>query len=384
MQPKDKAFWSAVATLVGAIVGVGVFGVPYAFSKAGWISAALCLFVLGGIQVLQHLFFAEAGIATQENLRFVGITEKYLGKRAKTVAAVSTLLGQWAGILAYIVVGGTFLHVLLSPFFGGTVFVYQLLWAAVGALVLYFDPTVITRIDVAATVILVATFLALVAMSAFHVQPANFVAFTGHDFFLPYGVVLFSLSGLPAVLELESIVKGDPVAYRRSVLVGTLAATALTAALGFVVWGVTGTNTTEAAVVGLGAQLGQGIAVLGAVCGFFAIATSFFATAMNLKETFILDYHHRHGFAWTLAALVPIAAFLLGVNRFVAVISFSGAVFGGTSAVLVALVYITIVKRRLVKDRPLGIPLHWAYASIVILTIGAVTEAATVAMHWLR
>jgi len=381
LSKQKKAFWIATTTLVGAIVGVGVFGVPYAFSKVGWVLALAYLVALGGIQVLQHLFYAEAGIATVEELRFVGLAEKYLGPRARVPAAISLVCGLWAGILAYVVVGGSFLHVLLSPVLGGTTLSYQIGWGLLGALVIYFDPRIITKIDVAATVVLVASFLMLLVMSAPHVRLVEFVAFTGSDLLLPYGVVLFSLSGLPAVLELERIVGSDARLYRRSVIAGTVIAIALTGLLGFVVWGVTGRGTTEAAIDGLGATLGHGIALLGAVCGFFAIATSYFATAMNLKETFLLDYHRDHFTSWSLAVGVPFAAFLLGAQNFVSIIGFSGAVFGGVSAVIVALMYKVIVSRRLVKA-PLGISVGWANVSIAILTAGALGEAAYVVMKW--
>lgn len=380
---QTRSFWVATATLVGAIVGVGVFGVPYAFSRVGWVMALLYLVALGGIQILQHLFYAEAGISTTQELRFVGLAEKYLGPRARFPAAASLILGLWAGILAYVVVGGTFLHVLLSPALGGTVLAYQLAWGLLGALVIYFDPHIITKIDVAATVILVVSFLLLIARSTPHINPVEYVAFTGHDWLLPYGVVLFSLSGLPAVLELKRIVGNDHKLYRKTIITGTLVAIILTTLLGFVVWGVTGQGTTEAAIVGLGAKLGSGIAILGAVCGFFAIATSYFATAMNLKETFLLDYHHEHFTAWSLAVGVPFTAFLLGAENFVSIISFSGAIFGGISAVIVALMYKVVTQRRLVKD-PLGVPVGWADLSIILLTAGALGEATSVLIKWLK
>ena len=56
MQVERKRYLVAVITLVGTIVGVGIFGVPYAMSKVGvWV--ALAYFVaLGAIQLLQSLF----------------------------------------------------------------------------------------------------------------------------------------------------------------------------------------------------------------------------------------------------------------------------------------------------------------------------------------
>lgn len=374
MHSDTKRVILSITTLIGTVIGVGIFGVPYALSKAG-LGIAIAYFVaLGAIQLLQHLFYAEAAIATPGKLRLVGLTEKYLGPRAKHVAAVSTVLGFWGGMLAYMIVGGTFLHTLLSPYLGGDVFAYQAGWALVGAGAIFFGLGVISKIDFAATVGLVVALLMIFFASLPHVRAANLPAAFGSDLFLPYGVILFSLSGLPAITEMEDILKGRHKMYRFAIVIGTLMAAALTAVFGFVVWGVTGAATTQDAVSGLAAVLGPGISTLAVVFGFLAVATSFFATAINLQSTFEYDYKRSRFTAWVLTGAPPFLLLLAGTKDFVGIVSFSGAVFGGITAVLVALLYIAITKRGLVKEKPLGAPLWLAYVSIAILSVGAVYE----------
>jgi len=374
MRQETKGLIIATTTLVGTIIGVGIFSVPYALSQAG-VGIGLAYFVvLGGIQLLQHLFYAEAAIATPEKLRLVGLTEKYLGKRAKHIAAVSAVLGFWGGMLAYMIVGGTFLHTILAPYFGGSVFAYQIGWALVGAGAIYFGLGFISKIDFFATLGLVGAMLLIFALGAPHVQVENLPWFVGKDLFLPYGVILFSLSGLPAITEMEDILEGKHRKYRLAVVLGTLIAVALTATFGYIVWGVTGGGTTQDAVSGLAAVLGTRVTILAAVFGFLAVATSFFATAINLQSTFEYDYKLPHASAWFLTGAVPFVLLIAGIKDFVKIVSFSGAVFGGITAVLVAMLYIAIAKRRAVKVKPLGAPLWLAYVSIAILSVGAVYE----------
>jgi tyrosine-specific transport protein len=381
MDRERAQFWTATASLVGAIIGVGVFGLPYALAQVGVGLGLLYFLALGGIQVLQHLFYAEAAIASDTPLRLVGLVERYLGPRAKHVASVATVLGFWGGMLAYIIVGGMFLHGLLAPLLGGSVFAYQVGWALAGAGIVYFGLNIVARVDLIATVGLIGALLLILGLSAPHVEPAHLPWYVGKDLFLPYGVILFSLSGLPVIPEMEDIFQGRHGQYRRSIVLGTLVAAALTALFGFVVWGLTGEATTSDAVVGITSVLGPGIGVVVGVFGFLAIATSFFPTALSLQSTFEYDYKLPHSIAWFLTGGVPFAVFLLGITDFVQIISFSGAVFGGITAVLVALLYIAVTKQGAVKETKLGVPLWIAYVSIGVLVLGAAYETWIAAGH---
>ncbi|HTK04513.1 MAG TPA: aromatic amino acid transport family protein [Candidatus Eisenbacteria bacterium] len=380
MQAERKRFVIAIAALIGSTIGVGIFGMPYAFSRIGLVPAIAYVVVLGGIQLMQQLFYAEAAIACPEPLRLVGLTGKYLGKKASIAATVSTVLSYWGGLIAYIIVGGTFLHALVSPFLGGQVFTYQVIGFVVAASVVWFGLDVVSRISFFATVGLISAMVAIFVLGVPHVRPDNLPLVTGLDWFLPYGVVLFSLSGLPAILEMEDILKGDHKYYRLAVVIGTVTAAVLTTAFGIIVWGVTGAATTNDAVTGLRVMLGPGIATIGAVFGTFSVSASFLAVATNLRSTFRYDYKFSKLTSWLLTLGPPFAVFLLGAKDFVGIIGFSGAVFGGITAALVALLYIAVTHREAVKERRLGAPIWLAYASIAVLSAGALYEAGTTAV----
>jgi amino acid permease len=378
MKEDLRAYRSAVLMLVGTIIGVGIFGVPYVFSRVGLLPAAGYLIVLTGVQLLQHLFYAEAAIACPVPLRLVGLVDRYLGRWGKHVAAVSIILGFWGAILAYMVVGGTFLHILLSPYFGGSELTYQIAWAFVAATVVFFGLTFVTRVGVIATSSLLAAMAVIFVIGIPHINVANYLPlWTGHDWLLPYGIVLFSLSGLPAILEMEDILRGRHAHYRSAVIAGTLIAATITGAFGFVVWGVTGAGTTTAAIVGLQKAIGPGVAVFGALLGFLAVITSFFSSAINLENTFRFDYGLKRAAAWLLTFGPPFALMLLGAKNFVNIVGFTGAVFSGTSAIMVALLYIAVTKHHEVHEKPLGIPIWTAYVSIAVLATGALLTVAT-------
>jgi len=386
MFPQQRQYIAAVLTLVGTIIGVGVFGVPYALSQVGLLPAVLYIVILGGVQLLQHLYFTEAAIACPDKLRLVGLVERYLGKGAKPIASASIIFGYWGAILAYMLVGGTFLHVLLNPILGGDVLAYQVAWGVVASIVIWFGLDVLPGFAVLATSALIGAMLLIFGMGLPHVDPSSYLPLIKQgNLLLPYGVVLFSLGGLPAILEMEDILKGDHRRYRSAVVFGSLLAVALTGAFGFVVWGVSGEGTTSAAIVGLQNVMGGNIGLIGSICGFLAVVTAFFSVGTNLKNTFRFDYRLKNDFAWLLAVGVPFVILLLGMKDFVRIVSFTGAVFGGVTSIMVALLYIAVTKKHAVRgEKTLGVPVWTAMVSIFILLIGALlssAEALSGALH---
>jgi tyrosine-specific transport protein len=374
MTKQTRQFVLATSTLVGTIIGVGIFGVPYAISRVGVVPALAFFVVLGGIQLLQHLFFAEAAMACPEKKRLPGLVGQYLGNGYRRLAAVVNIGGLWIGMTAYIIVGGEFLSILLKPLVGGEVYQYQMAWAAVGGLLLYFGLAAVSKLGFVTVAALVVSFVLITVRTLPSVRAVNLDLFNVQDILLPYGVLLFSLGGLPAILEMEDILEGRHERFRTAIVIGSLVATALTAAFGFLVYGVTGAATTEDAVTGLKVALGGNIATLAALFGFLAILNCFLRIGTNLKNTFMYDYRLRRLTAWLLAAGVPFAVYLVGSKSFISMISFSGAVFGGITAVLVAALYVAVTKRGIGKERPLGLSPRWAYLSAAILAVGVLYQ----------
>ncbi|MDG1950529.1 MAG: aromatic amino acid transport family protein, partial [bacterium] len=64
MKHPNIRFLRSVGMMIGAIVGVGVFGLPYAFSQSGFPLGIIELIVVGGLLVIMQLMFAEVAVQT--------------------------------------------------------------------------------------------------------------------------------------------------------------------------------------------------------------------------------------------------------------------------------------------------------------------------------
>src|SRR3989344_7234210 len=115
---KDKNFFYAVSILIGTIVGVGVFGIPFSFAKAGFLTGFLFLVVIGALSLAVNLIFGEVVLRTKEIHQFTGYAKIYLGQGAKTLASFAWFLSIYGALLAYIIISGNFLfNIFISQFY---------------------------------------------------------------------------------------------------------------------------------------------------------------------------------------------------------------------------------------------------------------------------
>jgi len=128
----------AIATLSGTIIGVGFFALPYITSKVGfWIMLGYFL-ILGILVTLVHLFFGELSLRTPDLKRFPGFAKFHLGNWGERIALISTILGTFGAILAYLIVGGEFLTELVLPILGGNSIIWTIFYWAVGSILIFF------------------------------------------------------------------------------------------------------------------------------------------------------------------------------------------------------------------------------------------------------
>ena len=82
----NKRFFQALAILMGHIIGVGIFSLPFIASRVGIWTMLFYFLILGGITILFELLYGEVILRTREKHRLPGYAEKYLGGWAKKEA----------------------------------------------------------------------------------------------------------------------------------------------------------------------------------------------------------------------------------------------------------------------------------------------------------
>lgn len=335
----DKSYIYAVSTLVGTTIGAGIFGLPYAASRSGFVLAAFMLVLVGIITLITNLMFAEVTLRTKKNGRMVYYCEKYIGKNGKVIATFIVLFSLYSSILAYIIIGGMFLSAIFSPYFGGDEFIYSIVIFAITSAAIYINLKLVSIIESLMVVFLFLTIFAIMLKGSFYVDPRNLLTFDTSQIFFPFGVILFSMGALSAIPEFEYIIKKKQERIKSAVIIGTVIPIVIYFLFMAIVIGVTGENTTKDAMDGLNHAMGDGVVVLGLLFGILAIATSYLVIGVNLKETFWYDYKMSEKKAWFLACFVPFAVYILGIRDFITVVNIAGGIAGGLTGILVVILF---------------------------------------------
>ncbi len=330
----SKNYLLAVATLMGTIIGVGLFTIPYVINRAGIIPLFVYMLVLATIQYYLHLLFAEVVLSTKTKHRLAGFAGKYLNQKSKLATFLIDVIGAYGSILAYIIVGGVFLSQLLSPYFGGSVFLYSTILFVFVSLIAFFDIKFIAGTELVLTSFLVLA-IGLIAWRGFgHIQLANYHLIEWRNIFLPYGPIFFAVGGGAAIPEVCRLLSFEKDKIKSAILWGTFIPAALMLVFVTVVLGVTGANTSVDTLAGLSSVLNNGLITFSLIFGLLAIITSYVVIVQATEETYQWDLKVNNKAAWFLAGFVPYFLFLIGWDNLIKVVSFTGAITGGLSGII--------------------------------------------------
>jgi amino acid permease len=335
----NKKFFLALAVLIGTIVGAGIFGIPYVISKSGILSGLFYFFILGIAVLILHLIFGEIVLRTEERCRFSGYAQKYLGNNGKILATISIIIGITGTLLAYIIIGGNFLKIILSPVINLSSFHLSLIFWLVLVYFVFHGIKIIAPIEVftnsAFFIVMIVVFSFL--LPKFNIQ--NFDLLNLKNFFLPYGVIMFALTGFAAIPEIADILKTpeERKSLKKVIITSSVASIILYLLFSLAVTGVSGGETSGEALSGLVPFLGQRIITLGALFGAITIADSFLIICLYFKNTLICDYHFSRNIAFFIASFLPLILFLKFQN-FTQIIGFVGTILGTIEGIIILLI----------------------------------------------
>ena len=371
----DKNYIYAVSIMIGTSIGAGIFSLPYVASKSGFFLFLALIIVLGFIMTILHLMYAEITLRTKDKGRLVGYCGKYLGSNGKKIATFVTLVALYGSMLAFIIIGGNFLNVIFSPYFGGSEFIYSVLMALFISIGVYISLKLLSIIELIMVILLFITIFGVILKGSFFINVENLLTYNISQSFFPFGAILFSIGALSAIPELEHIMEKKQKRIKNAIIAGSIITIAIYVLFVAVVLGITGSNTSVEALLGLSLSIGNGIVTLGFIFGVFAIATSSLVIGINLKEIFWYDYHLSEKKSWALACFVPLIVFILGFRDFITVVSIAGSITGGFTGILIIVLFYRAKKMGDLKPAfEIKIPIMLSVSMVIILLFGILSQ----------
>ena len=370
---EDKKFFYATAALIGTMVGVGVFGVPFSFAKAGFSVGFLFLLLTGFLTLIINMMFGEVVLRTKERHQTVGYAGLYLGTAWKRIMFFAVVLGIYAAMLAYIIIAGDFLGNVFSPFFYLSNASYSYFFAVILSLLLAFGIKRVSVIELALTILFVSVILVVFAFGIFKIDLNNLKTINSEFWFLPYGILLFAFAGMSSVPIQREILQGEERKLRKSITLAVLLVGILYSIFALVVVGTSGDITSPDAMTGLFEFLGNKIVILGSIFGVLAVGTSFLMLGSALDEVFRWDYGLKKGWSWPLVVLPPFILFMIGLRTFIDVISLAGSLSVGLIMLVLIFIY-TAAKSKgdRIPEYSLNIPKWLLYAMTGLFSAGII------------
>ncbi len=337
MTHSQESLWRGIRPLLGTVVGVGIFGLPFVFAQAGYPLAFAEMVIVAGMNLLALIMYAELSLGHKGHPHFANIIGDILGPFGKILASLSFFGGMWGALVAYIVVGGSFLHTLLGGL-GGEVYMYQVVFWLFAASMILGGLSFINRLQAFLIPIFFLLLGGVVGYTLMHVNGENILTVQPENYMLPLGAILFAFSGMAAVPEMRDVLGRDRRYLIRAIIVGTLFVALIYTCFTLAIVGVFGTTTAPQALESL-ARLSPVLALIGSLIGLCTVFTAFLNIGTAIMNTFLYDYRLRYGLAWLLTVSVPLIVYFIGAHDFIPVISFTGGVLGSCMGILVVLAY---------------------------------------------
>jgi len=370
---KPLAYYEAIATLTGCIIGAGILGIPYVVVRSGFWTGMLVILVLGLAVMLVHLLAGEVTLRSNVCMQLVGYADKYLGKKGKYFMTAAMVIGVYGAHVAY-TLG---VSESLMAIFGGSRIVWAVLFYAVMSALLFGGLKWLERSEVGMELFKFIAFFVIVALlfSSKHFSASRLIGFSWDSVLFPYGVILFAFAGTAAIPEVREEMKKCKLLTKRAIIIGSLIPIVAYVLFTAAVIGTSGAFTTEIATIGL-APVISGIGfVLLHVFAILAMASSFIALGYALKESYRVDFHLPHWEAWALTVAIPSVLIMIGTRSFIGALQIAGTFAGGIAGITIVLMHASARKRSQRKPE-YEIKMNWiGYGALIVLfAIGMIYE----------
>jgi len=331
----SKPFMLATGLLAGTVIGAGMFSLPYVFSRVGVTGGLFYLLAFSLVYFAVHLMYARVVETRPDGHQFSFFARAYLPRWASLPVSFGIFAELLLVLVAYLVLAPTFgvvaaggadIHTitLIAFWLTGSLFMFaRLTWQGIAEIL-----GAVVILGIVATVFL---FGASAPLTTPAFTPLNFGLF-----FLPFGPLLFSLAGRPAVTEVveEHRRAGKSFSLTKAIAWGTFIPAAVYAIFALSVLRLNPAVTPEA-LNSLGGILPPSLLALLGVLGLIVLWTSYFIIGENVRDMLHLDWKMPRWFSSAVVVAVPPLLYLAGLRNFLGVISFTGGVFLAVEGVAV-------------------------------------------------
>ncbi len=365
----NKKLWVAAFTLTGSIIGAGILGLPYVFSKIGLGVGLAYLLFLGLAMMLVYLYLGEVALSVKSNHQLPGYAEKFLGKKGKMLMIIVMLFAVHSSLLAYLLGVGKSLS---AMFFGNYIYtiIFSILFWILMSSLLKGGLKELKKAEPYGVLAIALIILIIFFIFGSRIDISNLTFFDSSFIFLPIGVIIFAFLGFTTIPILKTELKGNEKLLKKAIIIGVTIPIVLYSLFVFTVVGFMGREVAE--IVTLTVGLGP----IANILGIFTMFTSYLVMSFSIFDMYKYDLKLTSGTSYLLSIAVPILLFLLisflGVKSFISILGFGGVISGGCIGIMILLMNYKAKKTRKSKPAyslPINIPIMILISLIFIAAV---------------
>lgn len=321
-------FFEATSIIVGHGVGSGILSVPYLAAHNSVRDILLIVAFCYLFNVVLHLIIAELSY-NNNGAQFISCfeAELFAGKIKKimTWTAFITLgLSVIFNVSAFL----TGAAAVFRSWFGLPDAIGMLLFYFIGAGVVFIGMKLVgicEKIAVGSMIGVVGILLVATLMSDMSPLPTGWHGI--NNALALYSMVSFSLSAVMSTPQVVKGLEGNIKKIRGAIASGLAINVGLILIITFITLLGAGQNITEdGALVDLAAHLGGWVSVIGYIFTLLALATSFWANTLNLRDIVHEQTHWGIRVSWLAASLPCLTIAFFGISTFVGFTRFASII----------------------------------------------------------
>ena len=329
MQGESKLnFLEATGIIVGHGVGAGILSVPYLASHNSFRESVFILIFAYLVALVLHLIIAELSY-NNNGAQFVKCfdSELFAGK-IKTVLTWTAFILLGVSVIVNVSAFLTGAAAVFAQWFGLPDFVGILVFYVLGASVVFVGMKLVgicEKYAVIAMVVVMGVIFVATLMRGTEALPTGWRGF--NNALALFGMISFSLSAVMSTPQVVKGLGGDKKRIRSSIALGL----AVNASLIFLITlttllGTGGDVSEKGAFVDLARRFGGWVAVVGYVFTLLALATSFWANTLNLRDIVSEQTGWGRRLSWLIASLPCLVLAMLGLDSFVGFTRFASII----------------------------------------------------------
>ena len=364
-----KSFFAASFTLTGSIVGAGILGLPYVFSKSGFLIGFFWLVALGFVTLFVNLCLGEVSLRTKKTHQLPGYAEKYLGKTGKILMLFAVMFGIYSALLAYLIGEGQSFSKLFFGTLDYSIYFAFAFWVVM-TLLLSRGLKELKRVELYGVIAIIGIVISMFFWFLPQVSVNNLHFYDISEFFLPFGVVLFAMLGFTSIPEVRQEIKGDEKLFKNAIILGTIIPVVLYFLFTMIFVGVLGRRVEEIATLSFGNLI--------TLLGIFTMLTSYFVLSFSLRDIFYFDLKNKR-LSFAFVSIFPLVLYMavifFNLGDFLKILGIGGVISGGIAGVLILLMNLNSKKKGNRKPE-FSIPINWTLIGILslIFLMGIIAE----------